>query len=151
MEMFLAMKIELESQITSGTMRLKKVFGITTCTLLLAPLLLPSTSAFAQTTDQLLAGDSIRVSFPGGRQNFEGRVLSNVDGVLEIVGKGPQNCTTGRGFGARPVCDPAPTERMVIDPNIAFVEQYTPAAGSFLLYAGGAVLGGVGMAVAGRI
>tara|TARA_B100000929_G_scaffold281295_1_gene260175 strand:+ start:345 stop:1070 length:726 start_codon:yes stop_codon:yes gene_type:complete len=151
MEMFLAMKIELESQITSGTMRLKKVFGITTCTLLLAPLLLPSTSAFAQTTDQLLAGDSIRVSFPGGRQNFEGRVLSNVDGVLEIVGKGPQNCTTGRGFGARPVCDPAPTERMVVDPNIAFVEQYTPAGGSFLLYAGGAVLGGVGMAVAGRI
>ena len=151
MEMFLAMKIELESQITSGTMRLKKVFGITTCTLLLAPLFLTSTSAFAQTTDQLLAGDSIRVSFPGGRQNFEGRVLSNVDGVLEIVGKGPQNCTTGRGFGARPVCDPAPTERMVIDANIAFVEQYTPAGGSFLLYAGGAVLGGVGMAVAGRI
>ena len=151
MEMFLAMKVELESQITSGTVRLKKVFRITTCTLLLAPLFMPSTSAFAQTTDQLLAGDSIRVSFPGGRQNFEGRVLSNVDGVLEIVGKGPQNCTTGRGFGARPVCDPAPTERMVIDPNIAFVEQYTPAGGSFLLYAGGAVLGGVGMAVAGRI
>ena len=151
MEMFLGMKIERKSQITSGTMRLRKMFGSTACALLLSSLLMPSTSAFAQTTDQLLAGDSIRVSFPGGRQNFEGRVLSNVDGVLEIVGKGPQNCTTGRGFGARPVCDPAPTERLVIDPNIAYVEQYSPAGGNFLLYAGGAVLGGVGMAVAGRI
>ena len=124
MEMFLGMNIERKSQITSGTMRLRKMFGSTACALLLSSLLMPSTSAFAQTTDQLLAGDSIRVSFPGGRQNFEGRVLSNVDGVLEIVGKGPQNCTTGRGFGARPVCDPAPTERLVIDPNIAYVEQY---------------------------
>ena len=151
MEIFLAMKIELKSQITSGTMRLRGVFSSAACALLLAPFLLPSTSVFAQTTDRLLAGDSIRVSFPGGRQNFEGRVLSNVDGVLEVVGKGPQNCTTGRGFGARPVCDPAPTERLVIDPNIAYVEQYTPARGNFMLYAGGAVLGGVGMAVAGRI
>ncbi|MBO76222.1 MAG: hypothetical protein CME17_02220, partial [Gemmatimonadetes bacterium] len=117
--MFLAMKIERKIQITSGAMRFIRMFGSTTCALLLSSLFLfaPSTSAFAQTTDQLLAGDSIRVSFPGGRQNFEGRVLSNVDGVLEIVGKGPQNCTTGRGFGARPVCDPAPTERLVIDPN----------------------------------
>ena len=151
MEIFLAMKIELKSQITSGTMRLRGVLGTAACALLLAPFLLSSTSVFAQTTDRLLAGDSIRVSFPGGRQNFEGRVLSNVDGVLEVVGKGPQNCTTGRGFGARPVCDPAPTERLVIDPNIAYVEQYTPARGNFMLYAGGAVLGGVGMAVAGRI
>jgi len=151
MEILLAMKVELKSQITSGTMRLRGVFSSAACALLLAPFLLPSTSVFAQTTDRLLAGDSIRVSFPGGRQNFEGRVLSNVDGVLEVVGKGPQNCTTGRGFGARPVCDPAPTERLVIDPNIAYVEQYTPARGNFMLYAGGAVLGGVGMAVAGRI
>ena len=150
MEILLAMKVELKSQITSGTMRLRGVFSSAACALLLAPFLLPSTSVFAQTTDRLLAGDSIRVSFPGGRQNFEGRVLSNVDGVLEVVGKGPQNCTTGRGFGARPVCDPAPTERLVIDPNIAYVEQYTPARGNFMLYAGGAVLGGVGMAVAGR-
>jgi|TARA_B100000929_G_scaffold213482_1_gene170520 hypothetical protein len=151
MEIFLAMKIELKSQITSGTMRVRKIFSSTVCALLLTPLLLPSTFAFAQTTDRLLAGDSIRVSFPGGRQNFEGRVLSNVDGVLEIVGKGPQNCTTGRGFGARPVCDPAPTERIVIDPNIALVEQYSPSGGNLLLYAGGAVLGGIGVAVAGRI
>ena len=151
MEIFLAMKIELKSQITSGTMRLRGVFSSAACALLLAPFLLPSTSVFAQTTDRLLAGDSIRVSFPGGRQNFEGRVLSNVDGVLEVVGKGPQNCTTGRGFGARPVCDPAPTERLVVDPNIAYVEQYTPTRGNLMLYAGGAVLGGVGMAVAGRI
>ena len=98
-----------------------------------------------------MAGDSIRVSFPGGRQKFQGRVLSNVDGVLEVVGKGPQNCTTGQGFGARPVCDPAPTERLVIDPTLASVEQYSPAGGNFLLYGGAAVLGGVGMAVAGRI
>ena len=151
MEIFLAMKIELKIQITSGTMRLRGVFSSAACALLLAPFLLPSTSVFAQPPDRLLGGDRIRVSFPGGRQNFEGRVLSNVDGVLEVVGKGPQNCTTGRGFGARPVCDPAPTERLVIDPNIAYVEQYTPARGNFMLYAGGAVLGGVGMAVAGRI
>ena len=151
MEMFLTMKIEFKSQITSGTMQLKRVFGSATCTLLLASLLLPSTSAFAQTTDRLLAGDSIRVSFPGGRQKFQGRVLSNVDGVLEVVGKGPQNCTTGQGFGARPVCDPAPTERLVIDPNLALVEQYSPAGGNFLLYGGAAVLGGVGVAIAGRI
>ena len=148
--MFLSMKIEFKKRITFGPMRLNKVSGSTSCTLLLAVLLLPSTSTFAQTTDQLLAGDSIRVSFPGGRQNFEGRVLSNVDGVLEIVGKGRQNCTTRQGFGARPVCDPAPTERLVIDPNIALVEQYSPPGGSFLLYGGAALLGGIGMAVAGR-
>jgi len=151
MEIFLAMKIEFKSQITSGTMQLKRISRSATCALLLASFLLPSTSAFAQTTDRLLAGDSIRVSFPGGRQKFEGRVLSNVDGVLEVVGKGPQNCTTGRGFGARPVCDPAPTERLVIDPSIALVEQYSPPGGNLLLYGGAAVLGGVGMAVAGRI
>jgi len=151
MEMFLTMKIEFKSQITSGTMQLKRVLGSVACALLLVSFLLPSTSAFAQTTDRLLAGDSIRVSFPGGRQKFEGRVLSNVDGVLEVVGKGPQNCSTGRGFGARPVCDPAPTERLVIDPNIALVEQYSPPGGSFLLYGGAALLGGVGVAVAGRI
>ena len=149
--MFLTMKIELKSQITSGAMQLQRVFSSTACALLLASLLMPSTSVFAQTTARLLAGDSIRGSFPGGRQNFEGRVLSNVDGVLEIVGKGPQNCTTGRGFGQRPVCDPAPTERIVIDPNIAFVEQYTPAGGNFLLYGGAAVQAGVGMAIEGRI
>ena len=149
--MFLTMKIKFKSQITSGTMQLKRIFGSAACALLLASLLLPSTSAFAQTTDQLLAGDSIRVSFPGGRQKFQGRVLSNVDGVLEVVGKGPQNCTTGRGFGSRPVCDPAPTERLVIDPSITLVEQYSPPGGNLLLYGGAAVLGGVGMAIGGRI
>ena len=71
MEMFLGMNIERKSQTTSGTMRLRKMFGSTACALLLSSLLMPSTSAFAQTTDQLLAGDSIRVSFPGGRQNFD--------------------------------------------------------------------------------
>ncbi|MDE0731283.1 MAG: hypothetical protein OSB36_10190, partial [Longimicrobiales bacterium] len=64
------MKIEFKSQITSGTMQLKRISGSTTCALLLASFLLPSTSTFAQTTDRLLAGDSIRVSFPGGRQKF---------------------------------------------------------------------------------
>jgi len=149
--MFLYMKTELKSQVTLGILKLQGILGSTACGILVVLLLLPSTSTLAQTIDELLAGDSIRVSFPGGRQNFEGRVLSNVGGVLEVVGKGPQNCTTGQGFGVRPVCDPAPTERLIIDPNIAFVEQYTPSGGNVLLYGGAAVLGGVGMAVAGRI
>ena len=151
MEMFLYMKTELKSQVTLGILKLQGILGSAACGILVVLLLLPSTSTLAQTIDELLAGDSIRVSFPGGRQNFEGRVLSNVGGVLEVVGKGPQNCTTGQGFGVRPVCDPAPTERLIIDPNIAFVEQYTPPGGNLLLYGGAAVLGGVGMAVAGRI
>jgi hypothetical protein len=151
MEMFLYMNTELKSQVTLGILKLQGILGRAACGILVVLLLLPSTSTLAQTIDELLAGDSIRVSFPGGRQNFEGRVLSNVGGVLEVVGKGPQNCTTGQGFGVRPVCDPAPTERLIIDPNIAFVEQYTPPGGNFLLYGGAAVLGGVGMAVAGRI
>ena len=145
------MKTELKSQVTLGILKLQGILGSTACGILVVSLLLPSTSTLAQSTDQLLAGDSIRVSFPGGLQNFEGRVLSNVAGILEVVGKGPQNCTAGLGFGARPVCDPAPTERVVIDPNIVFVEHYNPQVRHFWKMAGAGVLGGVGMAVAGRI
>ncbi len=149
--MFLYMKTELKSQVTLGILKLQGILGSTACGILVVSLLLPSTSTLAQSTDQLLAGDSIRVSFPGGLQNFEGRVLSNVAGILEVVGKGPQNCTAGLGFGARPVCDPAPTERVVIDPNIVFVEHYNPQVRHFWKMAGAGVVGVVGMGVAGRI
>ena len=105
----------------------------------------PGASAQIQTVDDLNAGDSIRVDGV-----LTGRVLSNVNGMLVLVGRAAPKCTTGVHIGEAPVCDPAPSERHELDPHVVSVERWEPGRSSLFKMIGAVLVGGTGGALLGR-
>mgnify|MGYP001815902512 CR=1 FL=1 len=93
------------------------------------------------TTDELFAGDSVRVDGV-----LIGRVIRVEGHTATVTSREKPRCRAGEGYGDAPICDPAPVIRREIDLRYSTVERRLEKRNPNAWTAIGAVVGGAAFA-----